>query len=139
MNKKGIINFFLMPQFWIVIGIVLFMIISYSYFKPKPYTLCTENYEEVNNYLEIHNIEVGKRWKQENKECYKTYDARIYSNLVNLTNELEYRKFKDKLKLEDKKNQWMWDFIERNKFYIGGVFVLIFIIYMYFKHKNKQL
>ncbi len=139
MNKKGIIHFFLMPQFWIVIGILLFVIIGYNYFKPKPYILCTKNYEEINHYLEVHNIEVGKKWKQENQECYTTYDARTYSNLVNLTNELEYKKFKDQIELEDKTNQRMWDFIERNKFYIGGVgiFVLIFIVYMYFKYKNK--
>ena len=137
MNKKGI--FQLIFAYWYIILAIIIIVILYLSFKPQPYKLCTENPEEIEAYIKLYKIEIGKRWKENNKVCYESYDKEAYLNLVNLTNELEYKKFKDKLELEDKNNQRKWDFIERNKFYIGGIgiFILIFVVYMYFKHKNK--
>ncbi|MBI2652075.1 hypothetical protein HYX00_01300 [Candidatus Woesearchaeota archaeon] len=59
--------------------------------------------------------------------------------IKNLIDDFKQNYQKHKKELEDKKNQRMWDFIERNKFYIVGIviFVLILLIYSISKDKNK--
>jgi len=138
MNKKGISN--LISLIFTPVGLIIIVVLAIlvlSYLKPDPHTMCTEHYEETDNYLKLHNIEVGKRWEQEDKICYKTYDDLLYSNLVNITNEQEYKTLIAKLDLENTKNQRMWDFAERNKLYIFGgiIFILLFLIYMKYKDK----
>ena len=137
MNKKGIISILIQPQVIIGIVVIVGIFLLYQYFKPEPYTLCTENYGATDNYIKAYNIEVGKRWKQENKVCYETYDSEVYGNLIKFANEQEYKKFKDRLDLEDKTNQRRWQFLEKNKLYIFGGVILIFIFLIYMKYKKK--